>query len=176
MSRMRQLLKLAVLGSLATLAACGSNKNPLEVTVQRCPALAVVGGTGSYTRFIGEEKNAADIAYEASISNLSLDCDQGRDVVSDVSFTIAAMRGPALPATGDVSLRWFVAVVRDNSEIVAKDIYDTRLHFEADQQRAISRETIRQILPTIEQARRYDYEILIGFQLDAQDVRYNLLR
>lgn len=162
--------------ALLVLAGCNSNKNPLEVTIQRCPAVAVVGGTGSFTRFVGEEKNASDVAYEATISNLSLDCDQDRDVTSDVDFTITAVRGPALPESGDISMTWFVAVVRDNSEIIAKEIYETRLRFQPGQQRAISRETIRQTLPDIDLARRYDYEILVGFQLSSDDITYNLLR
>ncbi|GAK33947.1 hypothetical protein JCM17846_15470 [Iodidimonas nitroreducens] len=177
MSHMSLFLRFILTGALMALAACGANQNPLEVTIQRCPALAVVGGTGSFVRFMGDEKNAADIAYEASITNLQLKCDQDDDVISDVHFDLAAVRGPALPATGEISLQWFVAVVRDNSIIVAKDIYETRLSFEsADQQRVVVTERLRQELPDIERARRYNYEILIGFQLDPEDVRYNLLR
>lgn len=164
------------LAGLVALGGCNSNKNPLEVNVQRCPAVAVVGGIGSFTRFIGEEKNASDVAYEATLSNLTLDCDQRRIVDSKINFTVTALRGPALPDDAVVAMSWFVAVVRDNSEIIAKEIYETRLTFEPDQQRALAQESIRQTLPDIELARRYDYEILIGFQLEGDDITYNLLR
>ncbi|RMD89557.1 MAG: hypothetical protein D6807_03490 [Alphaproteobacteria bacterium] len=162
----------------ALLVGCSSdgNKNPFEVTVERCPAVAVVGGTGSLTRFRGTERNAEDILYEATITGTRLQCNQGDDVVSDVAFEIVAQRGPALRGEADVALPYFVAVLRDNSEIVAKDVYLARLHFSADAERAGTREIVRQRLPTIEQARRYDYEILLGFQLDPEDVTYNLLR
>ncbi len=160
------------------LAGCSSdaNRNPLEVTVERCPALAVVGGTGSLTRFRGKGRDADDILFEATITGTRLVCHQGDDVVSEVSFEIVAQRGPALRGATDVALPYFVAVMRDNSEIVAKDVYMARLHFAAEAERAGTREVIRQRLPSIDQARRYNYEILVGFQLDPEDVTYNLLR
>lgn len=180
MPLLRRTFKLApvflALTAPAILVGCNSNKNPLEVNIQRCPAVAVVGGIGSFTRFIGEERNTSDVAYEATLSNVELDCDQRRVVDSAVTFTITALRGPALPDEAVIAMPWFVAVVRDNAEIIAKEIYETRLTFAPDQQRAFVQESIRQTLPDIELARRYDYEILIGFQLDGEDIAYNLLR
>ncbi|MFQ5346457.1 MAG: hypothetical protein ACE5ED_01270 [Rhodothalassiaceae bacterium] len=175
---LRPLRAMLSLLAAALLAACSSdsNKNPFQVTVQRCPAVAVVGGTGSLTRFRGTERNAEDILYKATITATRLKCHQGDDVVSDVAFEIVAQRGPALRGEADVALPYFVAVLRDNSEIVAKDVYLARLHFSADAERTGTRELIRQRLPTIDQARRYDYEILLGFQLNPEDVTYNLLR
>jgi len=167
----------AALGAACLLlAACGSNRNPLEVTVERCPAFAVLGGTGSLTQFAGEERETSDVFLEASISNLSLECDQGDDVISSLAFTVAGERGPAMGDDAEVVLPYFVAVLRDNGLVVAKEIYETRLRFGPDMQRAVVQEELRQRLPTIEQARRYDYEILVGFQLSQDELSYNLLR
>ena len=174
----RPITGLLLIVPLVLLAGCSSeaNKNPLEVTIERCPALAIVGGTGSLIRFRDKGRDADDVLYEATMTGTRLKCHQGDDVVSDVSFEIVVQRGPALRGEADVALPYFVAVLRDNSEIVAKDVYMARIHFAADAERAGSRELIRQRLPTIDQARRYDYEILIGFQLNPEDVTYNLLR
>lgn len=158
------------------LAACASDRNPLQVTVQRCPAFAVLGGTGSLTQFAGEGREASDMFLEANIADLSLDCDQDDDVISSLSFTVAGVRGPAMGEEAEVVLPYFVAVLRDNGLVVAKEIYETRLYFAPGAQRASVREEIRQRLPTIEQARRYDYEILVGFQLSQEELSYNLLR
>lgn len=161
---------------LPLLAACSGNKNPLEVTVERCPAIAVIGGAGTLTEFAGSGRTADDVLFEATISDVSLACDQDSDVVSDVRFSIVVQRGPALTGAMDIAIPYFVAVLRDNSEIVAKEIYAADIRLGAGDQRTIRRERIRQILPTIEQARRYDYEILIGFQLDPEHAAYNLVR
>lgn len=158
------------------LAACGSNQNPLQVTVERCPAFAVVGGSGSLVRFQDEGRETGDVVLRASIANLKLDCDQGSDVISDISFNILAHRGPAMLEAEELALSYFIAVVRDNSLIVLKEIYDTRLHFEAGVETVNRQEILRQRLPEIEMARRYNYEILIGFQLSDEELRYNLLR
>lgn len=174
-------MKAIATGTLLTLAsflaACGSNTNPLEVTVERCPALAVVGGTGSLTRFAGEGRDARDILFEAAVSNAELRCDQGSDVISTVAFDIVARRGEAMAGEGyETTLPYFITVLRDNSEIVAKEIFEVPIVFDGRTARVAWHETIEQRLPTIEQARRYDYEILIGFQLTPEEVTYNLLR
>lgn len=158
------------------LAGCASDRNPLEVTAQRCPALAVLGGTGSLTQFAGEGRETADVFLEATIADLALECDQSDDVTSSVAFNVVGTRGPAMQGASEVTLPFFVAVLRDNSIVVAKRIYETRLVFGPEDQRASTREELRQYLPTIEQARRYNYEILVGFQLSQDELSYNLLR
>jgi len=166
----------AMVAAAITLTACAGNRNPLEVTVQRCPALAVLGGTGTMTHFTEDGRETDHVVLEASITNLNLECDQGDDVVSEVSLDIIATRGPAMEGGTEVTVPYFVAVLRDNATIVAKKVYETRLVFGPDTTRAESREILRQRLPDIEQARRYDYEILVGFQLNEEALSYNLLR
>ena len=70
---------------------------------------------------------------------------------------------------------YFIAILKDNSQIVSKEVFEVTLKF--DQKGfARSREIVTQHIPTIEQARRYNYEVLIGFQMDAQDVVFNMER
>ncbi|MFC4347462.1 hypothetical protein ACFO5Q_06350 [Kordiimonas lipolytica] len=160
-------------GLLFLLAACG-NRNPLEVTVSRCPAIAVVGDAGTLTRFEGEGRNIEDVAFTASIMDVRLTCEEAEDVTSDVSFSVAATRGDAFRG-GSVTLPYFVVVLKDNSQIITKKIYDVTLNFDSNG-RASSREVLEQHIPTIEQARRYNYEVLVGFQLTAQDAIFNMER
>jgi len=158
------------------LAACAGNRNPLKVEVERCPAAAVLGGTGTLTEFAGDGQATEDVVLEGSITNLNLECDQGEDVVSEVTLDIVGTRGPAMEGGTEFIVPYFVAVLRDNATVVTKEVYETRLVFGPDADRAESREVLRQRLPTIEQARRYDYEILVGFQLGKKELSYNLLR
>jgi len=169
-------LGILLIAASLLLAGCAADRNPLQVTAQRCPAFAVLGGTGSLTQFAGEERETSDVFVEATIADLSLECDQGDDVVSSIAFNVVGTRGPAMQGESEVSLPFFVAVLRDNSVVVAKKIYETRLRFGPEDQRASTREDLRQYLPTIEQARRYNYEILVGFQLSQDELSYNLLR
>ena len=157
---------------LLSLAAC--NRNPLEVVVSRCLAVAVVGDVGTYTSFKGESQTTDDLEFTASISDMTSSCEEGSDVRSEVQFTVAAQSGPAL-RNASVTLPYFVIVLKDNSQIVSKKVFDVTLVFDQNG-KASSVQTIGQHIPTIDQARRYNYELLVGFQIDAQDVVYNMER
>jgi hypothetical protein len=157
---------------LLVIAAC--NRNPLEVVVSRCPAVAVIGDLGTFTKFEGAGQTTDDVAFTASLLQVRSDCEESSDVVGETSFEIAAQSGPALKNT-TVVLPYFVAVLKDNSQIVSKKIFETTLVFDSNGY-AVSREVIGQYIPTIEQTRRYNYEVLLGFQIDPQDVVYNLQR
>lgn len=162
-----------LLGLVFLLAACG-NRNPLEVTVSRCPAVAVVGDVGTLTKFRGEGRNVKDVAFTASIQEVRMDCVEAEDINAQVSFSIGAQAGEAFSG-GSVTVPYFVLVLKDNSQIVSKKIFDVTLSFDRNGN-AISREVVAQHIPTIEQSRRYNYEVLLGFQLSAQDAVYNMER
>ncbi len=155
-----------------TLVAC--NNNPLEVTISRCPAVAVVGDTGTLTRFNGDGRTADDVMFTATISDVEVSCSEGDSVSSAVSLYIAAESDGKI-VNDTVTLPYFVAILKDNSEVVTKRIFDVTLRFDGNGY-AVSREVLSQYIPTIEQARRYNYEFLIGFQLSIDDVAFNMER
>jgi len=157
---------------LLMLAACA--RNPFEVTVSRCLAVAVVGDVGTLTKFRGDKQTTDDVAFTASIMDVESRCEEGTNVRSEVAFYIGAQSGPAL-ANRTVTIPYFVAVLKDNSQIVSKKIFDVTLNFD-DTGYAYSQQVVGQIIPTIEQARRYNYELLLGFQMNAQDAVYNMER
>jgi hypothetical protein len=157
---------------LLTVAAC--NKNPFEVVVSRCLAVAVVGDLGTVTKFDGSGHTTNDVEYTASIMDLTGNCEEAEDVRSEVSFTVGANAGPAMSGRS-VTVPYFVAVLKDNSQIVSKKVFDVTLRFDSEG-KASSVQTIGQHIPTIEQARRYNYELLVGFQMEAQEVVYNMER
>ena len=161
-----------VLFALLALAAC--NRNPLEVVVSRCPAVAVIGDLGTFTKFEGTQRTSEDVAYTASIFEVISDCTERSSVAGELEFQISAQAGPAL-ANEVEQISYFIAVLRDNSQIVSKKQFEITLYFD-ENGHASARETLTQFIPTIEQTRRYNYEVLLGFQLDPNDVVYNLQR
>ncbi|RMF68968.1 MAG: hypothetical protein D6740_10090 [Alphaproteobacteria bacterium] len=167
---------LAVVVLVGIVSGCGGKKaNPLRVTVMRCPAPAVVEGLSTLTRFANGRRTADAVLFTASIEDLALKCEQGERVRSLLRFRIVAIRGPAL-RDDVVEVPYFVAVMRDNGEIVAKKIYRTRLVFARGAKRAETVEEILQTIPSIDQARRYDYELLVGFQVKTDDLIFNVVR
>lgn len=167
-------VKTAILiGLTALLSAC--TKNPFLVTTSHCPAVAIVSNTGNLTRFAGEDRNASDVVFNASISSISVDCEEGSGIYANIGLSIIATGGPA-NTESSVSLPYFVALMRDNNLITSKKIYESRLNFNGAQGRAGSRESVVVRFDDIEVSRRYDYEVLIGFQLSPDEVIYNVLR
>lgn len=165
-----------LLVAIVSLAACTNNRNPLEVRVENCPAAAIVAGTDQWIRFAGTGRGANDLQFEASISNVRIECRQSDDVTTDVRFDLTVTGGPALAASEPVRLTYFVALLRDNARIMAKQTYVTEFVISPETPSAGSTEVIRQYIPEIENARLYDYELVIGFQLSPDDVVYNLAR
>ena len=170
------LKKLTLVGSLFLVAGCNKG-NPFEVTISNCPAVAVVSFTGTVTKFDGFGRNTDDVIYNATITDLRVDCTEDDDtgITQHVSFAVIASKGPAFSGQA-INLPYFAVLLRDNNLITAKRIFQAKFQFDPDLDRAVSRHAIIQTLPSIDTARRYDYELLVGFQLAPDEVAYNALR
>ncbi len=168
--------KLTLLGAILLIAGC-SKGNPFEITRSNCPAVAIVSYTGTVTKFDGFDRNADDVVYNATITDLRVDCqeDEETGIYQRVSFAIIASKGPAF-AYQPIVLPYFSVLLRDNNLIAVKRIFQAELQFDNDSNRFVLRQTIIHKLPDIDTARRYDYELLVGFQLTPDEVAYNALR
>lgn len=172
-SRSRAVRNAAVLLLVFTVAAC--QKSPFKVIESNCPAVSVVSNVGSLTRFAGAGRNADDVTFNATITGVLVDCDEGKDVDMEVTFAIVGRSGPAM-TEGSVTLPYFIILMRDNHLITAKKIYETTVNFSDRTGRAAVMERIVMRFDDVTPARRYDYELLIGFQLTPDEVIYNALR
>ncbi len=169
-------LRFALVATLAMMTAACSGGNPLLVTVSNCSALAVLGDAGTVTRFVGEGRDVSDVVYTATISSAVQTCTEhsgGVDAV--VEFDIVATSGEAFTGSS-VTLDYFVVVMKDNSHIVTKKIYDVTLNFNSSTGRAVSHQVITSNIPSRDLAKRYDYETLLGFQLTNDEAAYNIAR
>lgn len=168
---MHRLLVPAIL--TAFLAACSTGPQTAVPDVI-CPAVGVVKETETVTRFRAPESfTQEDVVYTAHISDLAVACEEDDGIVTNIGFDIAARQGPAGNAS-QITLPYYVAVVRNGKEIVAKDVYEADLTFRGDNGRARVRETIRQHLAIEDAKQTLAYEILIGFQLSDDEFIYNL--
>ena len=99
-----------------------------------CPIIGVPAGTGDVTLFdppASRSSSAVDVS--ATISNVRSTCDdQGAEVITRVTFDVRARRvrtdGPR-----DVVLPYFLAITRGGGSVVAKQVGQVGLHFDAGQ-------------------------------------------
>lgn len=159
------------------LASCGGSKKLGRglILVSNCPAVGVIEHLNTITRFNGNGKTNADVVFDANITNLESKCSEGGSVSTEVSFSIRAKKGVAFEGQSHV-LSYYVVVLRDNHMITYKKVYTTRINFKPGSDTAGVRETFVQRFNDFEEARRYDYEVLIGFEVTPEELEFNVVR
>jgi hypothetical protein len=102
-----------------------------------CPQVAIPAGTGDVTLFDpAESREATAIDVVATITNLQPVCTDSPDqVVTNIRFDVFARRRDAGPAR-DVTLPYFLTIVRGGTSVTAKRVNNITLHFDAGAIRA----------------------------------------
>lgn len=99
-----------------------------------CPVVGVPAGTGDITLFDPPaSKDASAIDVTAVMTNVRGTCDDGAsEVGTTVTFDVRARRARAEGAR-DVTLPYFVTIVRGGTQVVAKRVGQVAVHFDAGQ-------------------------------------------
>lgn len=102
----------------------------------KCPAVGIPDYTGDVTLFReGGQRSAADIDVTATMTNLRSTCnDRAEKVYSEASFDVFARRADARGAR-EVSLPYFVTVLRGGSAVVTKQVGTVTIAFADGQER-----------------------------------------
>lgn len=126
---------------LLALGGCSRTGTIMEggVTALRspCPRVAIPAGTGDITLFdpVGSRLSTA-IDVTATLTNVVSTCDDaGEQIITNVTFDVLGSRAKAGPAR-DVTLPYFITVVRGGSSVTAKQVGRVTLHFAEGQTRA----------------------------------------
>lgn len=135
--------KIAVSATLLLLAGGCASKGELDetggITAIRsgCPAVGLPASTGDVTLFDPPaSRDASAIDLTATMTDVRSTCvDADADIVTTVTFSVAARRLRS-DAPREVSLPFFITVVRGGTAVVAKRIGHVALHFDAGQARA----------------------------------------
>jgi hypothetical protein len=210
------LASVGLAAALALLGACAHTGDIDEtggITASRsaCPAVAVPANTGDVTLFKpGASRDANALDMVATITKLRDTCgDAGSDVTAAATFVVEARRiNPA--GARDVTLPYFITIVRGGDTVVAKRLGHVTLHFNDGQLRTTADATggalIDRASATLPQdiqdklqrkrkakdadasidplsqpdvraaVARVSFEVLVGFQLTAEQLQYNATR
>ncbi len=133
------------LAAALALSACAKNGGDIVIDQgvgitalrSKCPAAGIPDYTGDITLFRqGGQQLASDIDVTANITNLRTTCnDQGERVYSEAAFDVFARRADTRGAR-EVSLPYFVSVLRGGSAVVSKQVGTVTLSFADGQERA----------------------------------------
>ncbi len=102
-----------------------------------CPVAGVPAGTGDITLFDpAGSREASAIDVTATLTNVRANCVEGSDVLtSTISFDVQARR-VRTDAARQVTLPYFITVVRGGTQIVSKRVGQVTLDFPAGAARA----------------------------------------
>jgi len=112
----------------------------LKVVRSTCPAVAIPAYTGDLTLFSpAQSHDARAFDVNATITNMRTQCDESGAVVkANVNFDVVARRASASGAR-DVTLPYFVTVMRGGTKIMSKQESRVSIHFDDGQLRGIGR-------------------------------------
>ncbi len=166
----------AVAGVAAvTLAACSGS----DVSrIPPCPNVVIVDDIAQVTKFLdGPGRDLTDVVLEARIAGFDgscvtdLDSGDAGEVEVDLLLVVEATRGPA-NADRRGRYDFFVAIAKSEGDILAKRVFPGEVVFEGNRTRVATEEELTQLIPLQPGTDGSDYDILVGFQLTADELTY----
>lgn len=115
------------------------------------------------------------ILAEATLSGLNSSCRMNDErVLVDIAFHIDAVRG-LTSAVEAVEIPFFAAVTDAQGTVLAKDIFIGRLEF-SETGKATLVEQIEEDIPLRPGQAPVGFQVVVGFQLTPEELRYNQAR
>lgn len=153
---------------------------PAIVTPEtRCPEVRIVDELSSLTEFAGEgHTDSQNQISQVFMTAVNTACQYSqKNVAIDLKLEFKGTLGPKAKVRQDdkpfFSYPFFVAVLSEKEEILAKEVFSASLSYGRDEQSHTYYESLRQIIPFDDAAEAPGYKVLIGFQLTQDQLAYN---
>ena len=166
--------RLALLAGLALLSACSSNEDKPQLS---CPTVLILADAEHFTQFRpGRGRDVTDIIAEGDIIGFKGSCEPGKknatiEMTLSVSFSLT--RGAA-NSDGVVNFPYFVAVPGMYPDPAGKAVMPSTVQFPGNLSKVrYSDEEVQLSLPLSLGQSGASYEVIIGFQLDEDQLAYN---
>lgn len=167
----------AALAGAALLSACSSGENAPQPS---CPQVLILADAETFTQFRpGRGRDITDIVAEGEISGFKGTCQFGKrnetiEMTLAVSFTLT--RGAA-NTEGVVSVPYFVAIPGMYPDPAGKAVMPLAVEFPPNMSKVrYNDEQVQLSLPVGGNQTGASYEVIIGFQLDEDQVAFNRSR
>ncbi|MAI62974.1 MAG: hypothetical protein CBB87_10935 [Micavibrio sp. TMED27] len=144
-----------------------------------CPSIEVVNELRQLNEFTNPyDQVDHNLISRATITNIETACSHAKtNVTIDMKMAFEGMLGPRARRTANdkpfFSYPFFVAVTDAGGNILAKEIFAANMTYGAGQNRQTYYEKMRQIIPVENRAAANRFKILVGFQLDTDQLNYN---
>lgn len=141
---------------------------------KECPRVSLLNAAAKMTQYKqGPGRDLIDVLFEARVLDIKWSCNfAGNRLRVVAAIDLVAQRGPASKG-GDANVPFFVAIIDKDQNIVAKEEFQSAIEFTDARRRAGVREEIEQTVFLKENENGTDYEIIVGLQLDKQQLQQN---
>lgn len=146
-----------------------------------CPEVFILNDAQKLTRFQpGLGRDNSDIRFVAKISDFRGECDYNQDqgewtVGVDLFVQISLDRGPA-NRSGDISFEYFVLLPDFEGKPGGKRIFAIDGVFREDSKRQIYQDNVQLLVPLKTPSEGAGTEIVLGFQLTRDELKFNRAR
>jgi hypothetical protein len=171
-----KMARLAILGGIMlVVAGCGAFGG--DNRRLPCPNFLLLGNAENMTRFqAGPGRDITDIEFRAAITNFHGTCVHAASEVETEFFVeFAIQRGPA-NRSRQATFEFFVAIPRFHPAPAGKKTFSGTVTFGENQTRVFYRDQITLTIPLKSGETGASYDVYLGFQLDAEQLQYNMRR
>ena len=149
------------------------------IRYQQCPSVYVVEDLSQLYKFApADVREAENLQSHVVLTMRDSQCVYDTKSVSvDVTLDFAGSLGPKgrFRAADEplVTHPFFVAIADRGGDVLAKQIFAASLHYKEGLDKANYTETIRQIIPVEGPKDGKEYAVMVGFQLEDNDLYFN---
>lgn len=143
-----------------------------------CPVIEAVEELRTVNDFTTPQTpSPGSLIANAYIAGIDHSCTvDDKSVTVDLRLGFEGRLGPQAAAAGAAPYLvhpFFVAITDPGGDIMAKEIFNTTMNYTGGQSVQTDTETLRQIIPVTDRSRAKKYKVLIGFQLNKDQLEYN---
>jgi len=140
-----------------------------------CPKVEIVEDLSLvYDFMMGAEKTPQNLISSAKINEAHAMCDYGlQSITMDTKIQFLSQMGGSSRGRTSFDYPFFVAVTVDNGEILAKEIFPKSVeHSDAHPTKPYAQD-VRQIIPLKDGYDGSRYKVLVGFQVNSEQLAFN---
>lgn len=143
-----------------------------------CPEVFILKDAEKLTRFKpGPGRDNSDIRFEAMVSDFRGECDYNQDrgawiAKVELLIQISVNRGVANPS-GDIAFEYFVVLPDFEGKPGGKQIFSVNSAFEEGSKKRIYQDSVKLLIPLKTPKKGAQTEIVLGFQLTRDELKFN---
>jgi len=158
---------LSILLLVLTLSGCATKQ---DLTGLGCPETGYVREASEITVFSTPDK----IESRAVLRGLEGGCSfEGKTVEVNIETLIYAEIDPKAERKEAEIYNFFVTIMDPDSKLIGKKVFSTTINFNEETRSGLVKEKLTQRIPLNNLTESNKYKIMLGFQLDKEQLRYN---